>query len=112
MARDDNSPWEFEDPWTKTHPRHAVADDDSAAVLEEALVELTLLRSPLQLGDGLAELHALVSLLAQIKAWLPEMAAEARDQDYTWADIAEQLGVSPTTAKRRHGRQMMIKTAR
>ena len=114
MATDDDAgPWAFEDPWTKTHPRHAVIGDDSGAVLEAALAELTLLRSPLRLGDGLAELHALVSLLAEIHVRLPVVVARARDQDHhTWADIAEQLGLNPATAKRRYRRQITIKPTR
>lgn len=112
MATEDPGPWAFEDPWTKTHPGHAVIGDDSGAVLEQALAELTLLRSPLRLGDGLAELHAMVSLLAQIHARLPVVVARARDQEHTWADIAEQLGVGPATARRRYRRQIAIKTTR
>src|SRR5436190_302505 len=49
------------DPFTgprRAPPRGAVTDDHSAAVLEEATVTLTLLRSPMCLGDHLAELHA------------------------------------------------------
>jgi hypothetical protein len=103
MTTDDpDGPWAFTDPWTITHPRHAVADDTSAAVLDEAAVELTLLRSPMQLGDCLADLHAMVSLLAQIHAWLPVVVAGARDQGHSWSDIAEQLGVTPASARRRY----------
>lgn len=103
MTVDDaNGPWAFADPWTITHPRHAVVDDASAAILDEAAVELTLLRSPMQLGDCLADLHAMVSLLAQIHAWLPVTVAGARDQGHTWHDIAAQLGVTAGAARRRY----------
>jgi hypothetical protein len=103
MTSDDtDGPWAFEDPWTITHPRHAVIDDHSAAVLEEAAVELTRLRSPMQLGDCLADLHAMVSLFAQIQAWLPVVVAGARDQGHTWGDIGAQLGVTPAAARRRY----------
>lgn len=97
-----DGPWAFEDPWTITHPGHAVIDDHSAAVVEEAAVELTLLRSPMQLGDCLADLHAMVSLLAQIHAWLPIVVAGARDQDHSWADIGAQLGVTAAAARRHY----------
>lgn len=107
MTSDDtDGPWAFEDPWTITHPRHAVIDDYSAAVLEDAAVELTLLRSPMQLGDCLADLHAMVSLLAQLHAWLPMVVAGARDQGHTWADIAAQLGLTPAAARRRYSPRM------
>ena len=87
---------------TTTHPGHPLVDDASAAVLDEAVVELTLLRSPMSLGDGLADLHAMVSLLAQLHEWIPLSVAAARNQDHTWDAIGRQLGVTATTARRRH----------
>lgn len=95
-------PWAFDDPRTLSHPGRAVCDDASAAVLEEAAVTLTLLRSPMHLGDGLAGLHALVSLRAQIHAWLPVAVAVARDQGHDWNDIADQLGMTAGAARRRY----------
>lgn len=102
MITGSDGPWAFVDPRTITHPGHALIDDYSATVLDEAAVELTLLRSPMQLGDCLADLHALVSLLAQIHAWLPVVVAGARDQGHSWSDIAGQLGVTAATARRRY----------
>ena len=83
-------------------PRGAVIDDESAVVLEEATVTLTLLRSPMCLGDHVAELHATVSLLAQIRARIPRIVAAARDQGHSWSDISGQLGVTPAAARRRY----------
>ena len=103
MITGSDGPWAFVDPRTITHPDHALVDDYSAAVLDEATVELTVLRCPMQLGDCLADLHALASLLAQIHAWLPVVIAGARDQGHSWGDIAGQLGVTPATARRRYG---------
>lgn len=102
MAQHSDDPWAHDDPRTITHPGRAVIDDDTAALLDEAVVELTLLRSPMRIGDCLADLHALASLRAQIHAWLPVAVAGARDQGHRWADIAGQLGVTPATARRRH----------
>lgn len=93
--------WSAIDP-RRQHAPHAVVDDATAAVLDEATVILTLLRSPMQLGDRLAELHALASLLAQIHNSLPDVVAEARDQGHSWDGIAEQLGVSAGAARRRY----------
>ena len=44
----------------------------------------------------------MVSLLAQLRACIPRSVAGARGQDYTWAEIAAQLEVTPATARRRH----------
>lgn len=103
MTNDDvDSPWAFADPCSLTHPDRPLVDDDSATVIAEAIVELTLLRSPAALGDGLADIHAMVSLLAQLHAWLPVAVASARAHDHAWAAIAGQLQVSPATARRRY----------
>jgi hypothetical protein len=101
-SEDPDGPWAFDDPCTVSHPDHPLIDDHSAAILEDAAVELTLLRSPMNLGDGLADLHAMVSLHAQIQAWIPLAVAAAHNQGHTWPEIARQLQVSPSTARRRH----------
>lgn len=93
---------DLEKPWALTHPDHPLVDDHTAAVVEEATVELTLLRSPMALGDCLADLHAMVSLLAQLRAWIPLSVTGARHQGHSWAAIAAHLGVTPATAMRRH----------
>lgn len=94
-----------DDPWAITHRAHAHIDDDSAVIVKDAIVELTLARTPMALGDALAELHTMVSLLAQLHDWLPIGVASARNQGYAWADIASQLGVTASTARRRHRQQ-------
>jgi hypothetical protein len=101
-SEDPDGRWACEDPWTITHPDHPLIDDNTAVILEEATVELTLLRSPGQLGDGLADLHAMVSLLGQIHAWLPLSVATARDQEHSWEEIAGQLEMTPDAARRRY----------
>jgi hypothetical protein len=100
-SEDPDRPWAFDDPWTVSHPDHPLIDDHSAAILEEAAVELTLVRSPMRLGDGLADLHAMVSLQAQLQAWIPLAVAAAHNQGHTSPEIACQLQVSASTARRR-----------
>ncbi len=91
-----------------THPDRPLVDDHSAAVLQDAIVELTLLRSPAALGDALADLHAMASLLAQINAWLPIAVASARSQRHSWSEIAAQLEIAPATARRRHSAYLTL----
>lgn len=90
------------DRWPR-HPDHPVVDEESAAVLEEALHSLTMLRCAGDEGDAGARLHMLASLMAQAQAEavLADAVADAQDQDYTWAEIAERLGVATATARRR-----------
>jgi hypothetical protein len=90
------------DEFTFTHADHPVVNDETAVVLEEATVELTMVRSPMALGDGLADLHAMVSILGQLHQWLPIVVTGARNQGHSWAEIASQLQVTPAAARRRY----------
>ena len=76
------------------------ADDDSALVLEQTFDDLAQLRTAYWLGDSGVRLHALASLIRQAHQMLPAAIADARDQELTWTDIAQLLGVSPSTAAR------------
>ncbi len=91
------------DRWAR-HPDHPVVDEESAGVLDEAVHSLTVLRSAGYEGDACARLHMLASLMAQAEAVLADTVADARDQDYSWAEIAERLGVATATARRRFAR--------
>lgn len=77
-------------------------DDDSATVLDEAIETLARLRTPHWLGDTAVHLHALASLITQAQQLLPDAVAHARDQELTWDEIGQLLGVSGPTAARRY----------
>lgn len=77
-------------------------DDDTAAILDEAIEALARLRTPYWLGDSGVRLHALASLTAQAQRLLPEAIHDARDQDLTWTEIAQLLNTSVASAQRRH----------
>ena len=81
-------------------PFGPVCDDDTDDVLRGAADELVLRRSPAHRGDARAALHALASLSAQIELALPDAVADARDQDYTWGEIARLLGRPKRAVKR------------
>jgi hypothetical protein len=77
---------------------------DAAAVLDEALAALGPHRSLDWLGDTGVTLHLLASLHRQIHARLPDAVADARDQDYTRAQIANLLDTTRAAAWNRYGR--------
>jgi len=79
-----------------------VVDDLSATVLDEAIDTLAALRTPYWLGDTAVHLHALASLLLQAQRLLPDAVALARDQELTWDEIGQLLGISGSTAARRY----------
>lgn len=84
----------------RRYPDRPHVDDESDAVLVEAINDMVLLRSPMWHGDAGAVLHALGSLAAQIEEWLPDAIAEARDQDYSFAEIARLVGLRTPKVKR------------
>lgn len=71
-------------------------------MVEDAVECLVCLRG-LGTGDAGAALSALASLIAEAQARLPDAVADARDGDYTWAEIATRLATTASTARRRYG---------
>lgn len=94
--------WKTNNPH-RAHPDHIVLDDDSTQIIEAAIYQLGVCRSPMAYGDAALRVHALATLIAGADALLADAVADARDQDYAWTDIARQLGVTADTARRRYG---------
>lgn len=112
MTSDDpTGPWAFVDPLApKRPPAHPLVNHETAEILDDAVVRLITLRD-LEWGDCLAELHALTSLAIQLQLRLPDAVADAIDQGYSWPEVAEQLDVTPATARRRHGHNLRVPLA-
>lgn len=91
------------EPYTPFHPA-PLTDPDSAEVLDHTLEELARRRTPYWLGDAGVTLHVLVSLHHEIAARLPDAVADARDHQYTWAEIGDLLGTTRAAAWNRYGR--------
>lgn len=100
---DDNAgtPWQWTDP---PQDRTAIPynDDDTKALIDQAVETLVLIRCPTGLGDPGPTLSVLASLAADIQNRFDDAVADARDHSYTWDQIASRLAVSPRTAQRRH----------
>jgi hypothetical protein len=79
-------------------------DADSATVLDQAVEALARSRTVYWLGDAGVTLNALASLEHHIQHRLPVAVADARDQDCTWAEIGELLGLTRAAAWNRYGR--------
>ena len=88
----------------RTHHVPPRVDEYSAIALSEATATLGSLRGLSWLGEAGVELHLLTSLLQQAQARLPDAVAEARDQDYSWAEIGDLLGTTRAAAWQRYGR--------
>ena len=92
--------WALLDP-RRRYPNQPIVDDDTEAILDAAVDALIKRRSPMWFGDAGATLHALASLTAQIDASLPDVVADAVDQDHSWADIAALLDAPSAAAIQR-----------
>jgi hypothetical protein len=89
-------------PPRRDHYLNPATDDYSHATLDEAIATLASLRGMAFLGDSGVTLHILTSLRAEIDKRLPRAVADARDQDYSWAEIADLLGVTRASAWQRY----------
>ncbi|MGP8209644.1 MAG: hypothetical protein ACLQVK_26870 [Acidimicrobiales bacterium] len=92
----------------RRYPSHPVVDECSAAVLDDAVLSLSLLRCPMLVGDAAAELHALMSLAAHIRSRVPDAVAAARGQLVPWSVIGAQLGLSAADARHHYGRSTEV----
>jgi hypothetical protein len=88
----------------RTHHISPHTDEASDAILDEALASLGPLRGLDWLGDAAITVHLLASLQRQIQTRLPDAVADARDQDYSWAEIGDLLGLTRAAAWHRYGR--------
>ena len=75
--------------------------EDTARVLDEALASLAGAR---KMGRGEAgdELHLLMSLLVEAESQLARAVLAARTEKYSWAEIADLLGVTRASAWQRY----------
>lgn len=81
-------------------PCPVYTDELSAAVFDDAVATLGIIRGLAWLGDPAAELHLLACLTAQAPQALPNLIAACREQDMSWDDIATTGGISPDIARR------------
>ena len=86
----------------RDHYIEPATDDDTRAVLGSAIEALCPLRGLEWVGDAGATLHRLASLVAEATERVPRAVADARDQDYSWAQVADLLGVTRASAWQRY----------
>jgi hypothetical protein len=82
-------------------PEPPRSGDDTHDLIDDALCQLAERRSK-WLGDPLAAITLLASLIDQAERMLPEHALIARDHGATLHDIATSLATSPEQAELRY----------
>jgi len=99
---------------TKPEPAAPVpphSGSDTWDLIENALRELAGRRGR-WLGDPLTAITMLASLIDQAGRMLPEVAADARRNHASWADIATALGTSPEQAELLYGPRSPVRDTR
>jgi hypothetical protein len=94
-------PWELCDP-RRDRALHPYTDAGTATVVDQAVTTLVLLRAPMWLGDAGPTISVLVSLAAEADSRLYDAVADARDQGYSWDQVASRLATSVGSARRHY----------
>jgi hypothetical protein len=94
-------PWRFVDPLVD-HTTEPYRDEETILLVDELVRSLVILRSG-SVYDAGAQLSVIARLMAELDARLPETIFEARDQAYTWDDIAARLAMAESTTRQRYG---------
>ncbi len=85
--------------------------NDTWDLIENALRELADRRGR-GAGDPLTAITLLASLIDQAGRMIPELAADARRNRASWADIATALGTSPEQAELHYSRHSPVRDTR
>ena len=86
----------------RDHHLAPAADNDTESVLDEAIDSLARLRAMGGRGNAGVDLHLLTSLIDEATRRLSGAVAQARVQGYSWAEIADLLGVTRASAWQRY----------
>ena len=92
-------------------PAPPYSGSDTWDLVEDALRQLAARRER-WLGDPLAAITMLASLINQAERMIPELAADARKNRASWADIATALGTSPEQAELRYSPRSPVRDTR
>ena len=85
--------------------------NDTWDLIENALRQLAERRGG-WLADPLTAITMLASLIEQAERMIPDLAADARRQRASWADIAIALGTSPEQAELRYSPRSPVRDTR
>lgn len=85
--------------------------DDTFDLIDNALATLAERRG-LWLGDDLAAMALLASLIEQAERCLPQLVHDARANGHTWSEIGHALGTSPDDAQLRFDPESPIADSR
>jgi hypothetical protein len=82
---------------------HDIGEDEMAVVVDDTIRSLGLILSRDHDTNATAELAAAIQFISHARRRLPDLVANARDQDTSWAEIATQLHLTRLGAMARYG---------
>jgi hypothetical protein len=85
--------------------------DDTYDLIDDAVAALADRRGTL-LGDDIAAMALIASLIDQAERWLPQRAPDARANGHSWDEIARALATSPVEARLRFDPQSPVADGR
>lgn len=97
---DDTGRWHYVDPIID-RTKQPYRDEDTTELVNDLVDSLIIFRSS-STSDAGAQLSVITSVTAELDARLPETIFEARNQAYTWAEIAERLEMPESTVRHRY----------
>jgi hypothetical protein len=95
---DDTRRWHFV---TADRTIEPYRDDETIEIVDDMVDSLIICRCG-STADAGAQLSIIASLTAELDARLPEAIFEARNQDYTWTQIAARLAIPQSTIRHRY----------
>ncbi|WP_234811449.1 hypothetical protein [Mycolicibacterium elephantis] len=85
--------------------------EDTYDLIDDAVAALADRRG-VWLGDDLASIALIASLIEQAERWLPHLVHDARANGHGWTEIARALGTNPDEARLRFDPQSPIADGR
>ena len=79
---------------------------DSDQALDTAIENLAVHRNLPAFADTGTTIHLVASLARQAEQRLNQLVADARNENLSWAEIADLLGITRTSAHQRHAKQL------
>lgn len=91
-------------PPRRNHWLNPATGTDSDQALDTAIENLAVHRNLPAFGDTGATIHLVASLAQQAEQRLTQLVNNARTDNYSWAEIADLLGITRSSAWQRYAR--------
>ena len=105
-CKDIDTPMDTLRPARRNHWLTPAIGTDSDQVLDTAIENLAVHRNFPAFADIGTTMHLVASLAQQTEQRLNQLVADARNENYSWAEIGDLLGITRSSAWQRHAHQL------